>query len=81
MARDEPQMNLRIPSDLKDKIEEAATANKRSVTAEVVARLEDSFVHLRPSMKVFTIDENSAQQIADKVVHSLDERDRRRKTR
>lgn len=43
MARNEPQMNLRLPADLKDQIEDAAASNKRTLTAEVVARLQDSF--------------------------------------
>ncbi len=43
MARNEPQMNLRLPADLKDQIEDAAANNKRTLTAEVVARLQDSF--------------------------------------
>lgn len=43
MARTDPQFNLRIPQELKDRLEEAAVANKRSVTAELIARLESSF--------------------------------------
>jgi hypothetical protein len=43
MARNEPQMNLRLPADLKEQIEEAAEQNNRSLTSEVVARLRASF--------------------------------------
>lgn len=42
MARTDPQLNIRIPSDLKDRLEEAATASGRSVTAELIHRIEES---------------------------------------
>lgn len=43
MSRADPQFNLRIPVELKARIEDAAKLNKRSATAEIVARLEESF--------------------------------------
>lgn len=43
MSRTDPQFNLRIPQELRDRVVEAAQANKRSVTAEILARLEESF--------------------------------------
>ncbi|KJU80978.1 hypothetical protein N619_01015 [Ectopseudomonas oleovorans] len=43
MSRSDPQVNFRMPADLKDRLEEAARNNRRSTTAEIVARLEDSF--------------------------------------
>lgn len=43
MSRTDPQFNLRIPADLKSKVEEAARLNKRSATSEIIARLETSF--------------------------------------
>ena len=43
MARNEPQVNLRIPEALKSELDAAAIKNKRSLTAEIVARLEASF--------------------------------------
>ncbi|MDM8346455.1 Arc family DNA-binding protein [Pseudochrobactrum sp. sp1633] len=43
MAREDLHFRLRIPEDLKNKIEEAASANRRSMTAEIVNRLETSF--------------------------------------
>jgi predicted DNA-binding protein len=44
MARNDPQMNIRIPSDLKEKIEKAKEASGRSMNAEIVHRLEASFM-------------------------------------
>lgn len=43
MSRTDPQFNLRIPEELRDRVMAAAKANKRSATAEIIARLEESF--------------------------------------
>ncbi|TDX29086.1 Arc-like DNA binding dprotein [Modicisalibacter xianhensis] len=43
MRENEAQFNLRVPSNLRDLVKEAAKRNNRSQTAEVVARLEESF--------------------------------------
>lgn len=43
MTRKDPQLNLRLPADLKEMLETAATANNRSLTAETVERLRSSF--------------------------------------
>lgn len=43
MARNDPQMNLRVPMELKENIEKAALENGRTITAESVYRLEQSF--------------------------------------
>lgn len=45
MSRTDPQFNLRIPEDLRDKVTAAAKENKRSATAEILARLEESFAN------------------------------------
>lgn len=57
MARDDLHFRLRIPEDLKLKVEEAAKDSHRSMTAEIIARLERSFslgaednVYFRKSM-------------------------------
>lgn len=44
MAREDLHFKLRIPEDLKRRIAAASRANERSMTAEIVARLESSFV-------------------------------------
>lgn len=43
MAKDYSQVNFRIPTKLKEQIEESAIANERSITSELVVRLEKSF--------------------------------------
>lgn len=42
MAKDYTQVNFRIPTKLKEQIEKSANNNERSITAELVARLEQS---------------------------------------
>ncbi|MEH3087688.1 MAG: Arc family DNA-binding protein [Xylophilus ampelinus] len=43
MSRDDPQMKIRLPADLKQKVESSAEAASRTLNAEIVARLTDSF--------------------------------------
>lgn len=45
MARNDPQFNLRVPSELKQKVENAAKESGRSINAEAVYRLEQSFLN------------------------------------
>ncbi|MGA4742296.1 Arc family DNA-binding protein [Acinetobacter junii] len=44
MSKKDIQFNLRIPEELKAKIDAAAKANQRSINAEATSRLYDSFV-------------------------------------
>lgn len=50
-----PPYGLRMPDDLKARIQAAAEANNRSMNAEIVARLQDSF------------DNNHVRQIVDET--------------
>ena len=43
MSREDPQLKVRLPQELKDKISESASNLGRSINADVVARLEQSF--------------------------------------
>lgn len=43
MARTDPQINFRIPADLKDKLDASAANLGISLTAEIVRRLESTF--------------------------------------
>lgn len=43
MAREDLHFRLRIPEELKAKVEDSALDNHRSMTAEIIARLESSF--------------------------------------
>ncbi|NSY21881.1 Arc family DNA-binding protein [Agrobacterium vitis] len=46
MAKDDPHFRLRIPETLKNQIESAAESNHRSINAEIIHRLEQSFATL-----------------------------------
>lgn len=48
VPRADPQINIRIPAALKSRLDEAAEGSGRSLTAEVVRRLEDSFGGVDP---------------------------------
>ncbi|TBG20637.1 Arc family DNA-binding protein [Rhizobium johnstonii] len=43
-SRDSFKFMLRLPDELREKLKVAADASGRSVTAEILARLEDTFV-------------------------------------
>lgn len=45
MAKDYSQVNFRIPTKLKEEIDESAIKNERSITAEIVSRLENTSSH------------------------------------
>ena len=74
MTREDPQMKLRLPTELKDVLTAAAIDNNRSLNAEVVKRLEASFAEKSP-----VIDDRTLDLFADKVGQVLDARDKRKK--
>ncbi|WP_321865741.1 Arc family DNA-binding protein [Paraburkholderia tropica] len=43
MARSDPQVNIRMPAQLKSLLEAASEDSKRSLNQEIVSRLEGSF--------------------------------------
>lgn len=43
MARKDPQLNLRIPAETKQRLEDCSKESGRTITAELVYRLEESF--------------------------------------
>lgn len=44
MAHNDPMFRLRIPQPLKDRLAEEAARNKRSLNAELLARVEESLM-------------------------------------
>ncbi|MCP9269517.1 Arc family DNA-binding protein [Xenorhabdus sp. XENO-1] len=42
MSREDPQLRSRIPEHLKESLEQKAKENKRTLTAEIVSRLEET---------------------------------------
>jgi len=51
MARTDPQFNLRVPQELKQQVEDAAKESGRSINAEAVFRLEQSFRNERGDLE------------------------------
>ena len=43
MARDDPQMKLRLPEDLRERIRDRAEMNGRSMNTEILAALSGAF--------------------------------------
>lgn len=62
MSRADPQFNLRIPLELKEKVESAAKSSRRSATAEIIARLEASYA--QPVGQV-TLDNATAERLIE----------------
>lgn len=81
MTREDPQMKLRLPVELKDRLTALAEENGRSLNAEVVKRLEESLE--RDAGKAPPVDDRTmdlfADTVAGKVVQALDEREKRHK--
>jgi hypothetical protein len=49
MRKDDPQLKIRLPADLKTAVESAATSSQRTINAEVVHRLSQSFQSIEPT--------------------------------
>ena len=64
MAREDLHFKLRIPEALKRRIAAASRANERSMTAEIVARLEASFV-VSPAPPVASPDKELSDILSD----------------
>ncbi|EHU1405599.1 DNA-binding protein [Acinetobacter nosocomialis] len=57
MSRADPQINIRVPTELKKEIEHAAIENSRSLNAEVVHRLQQSLSSGRVNKSELTTEE------------------------
>ena len=79
MTREDPQMKLRLPADLKERLAALAAQDGRSLNAELVKRLEESLEGEGNAGK-WTVDDRTldmfADSVADKVMKALDERGR-----
>jgi hypothetical protein len=76
MTREDPQIKLRLPPDLKDRLAEAATDNNRSLNAEVVSRLQESFDSQAGDTEA--VMERALDLFAEKVSQVLDAREKKR---
>lgn len=64
------QFNLRIPAELKAKIEDAAKTNNRSINAEAMNRLEQSF-RIQESLPDIT--EQAGKLLNQAIVETLED--------
>lgn len=74
MAREDLHFRLRIPEALKNQIEQAAALKRRSMTAEIIARLEASFAanSLSPSdfLGIMDMQNENAEKLA-RLLHKI----------
>lgn len=68
MSREDPQLKIRLPLELKEKITQSAADHGRSINSEVVARLEQSFEKASPDLQAF---EDASIRIINRVITSL----------
>ena len=69
MSREDSQFKLRLPASLREQIEQAAKESKRSLNAEIVARLENSAQALLPVGEVLSA--KKAKEIASAARKNL----------
>ena len=60
---DMPQLNIRIPADLKERLEEMAVQKGRSVNAEIIKLVEEALN--KKSNSPFQISMSISEQLAD----------------
>lgn len=68
MSREDPQLRIRLPIELKEKIEVSAKENNRSMNAEIVQRLERTYLAELSDDEVL-----SAQDVIKIVASAKDE--------
>ena len=67
MSREDPQLKLRLAPDLKDRVQESARANNRTMNSEIVARLESTFPKNQDVKANFFMDAKVEELIKRKV--------------
>ncbi|MEX2952583.1 Arc family DNA-binding protein [Serratia fonticola] len=69
MSREDPQLRIRLPIELKEKVEESAKESGRSMNAEIVQRLDASFLRDIPTDELISAKE--ALHIVQKAKNEL----------
>lgn len=78
MARTDPQFNLRVPQELKQQVEDAAKESGRSINAEAVHRLEESFLlkndfsNSQADVRIIPLRDGKKRVIYGKLLNTLD---------
>lgn len=81
MGRDDPQFNLRLPYELKEKVKQRAKMNNRSINAEIVATMEESLSKPSPVRGYRDDAERLASLISEQVKEVAADILRKEKTR
>lgn len=68
MARTDPQVNIRMPAELKERLEAASAETNRSLNGEIVARLEGSLDAENPTVE---IGEKSIEKIVARIARAI----------
>lgn len=69
MSREDPQLRIRLPIELKEKIEESARVSNRSMNAEIVQRLDASYLNEIPEDEIISAE--AALHIASNAKEEL----------
>ncbi|NNP75583.1 hypothetical protein A7P54_04010 [Acinetobacter sp. Ac_3412] len=78
MSREDPQLKVRLPQELKDKITESAVNLGRSINSDVVARLEESFLNTttvssnQADVRIISLRNGKKRVIYGKLLNTLD---------
>ncbi|EAA0696557.1 Arc family DNA-binding protein [Salmonella enterica subsp. enterica serovar Nottingham] len=81
MSREDPQFKLRLPADLKAKLDQRAKMNGRSINAEIVATMEESLSKPSPVRGYRDEEERLASLISEQVKEVAADILRKEKTR
>lgn len=76
MRKDDPQINLRIPPGLKERIQQEAKKNRRTQTAEIIARLQESFEEKKAG--TVKLDEDTRRELLTQLLAEFAEQGLRR---
>lgn len=66
MTKRNPQINIRVPLELKERLHELASKHQRSVNSEIVERLKQSILPKKINLDVLTADQ--AKTMANKAL-------------
>ncbi|CAK7034231.1 Arc family DNA-binding protein [Morganella morganii subsp. morganii] len=75
MSKRDPQLNIRLPSELKSRLQVIAEYNKRSVNAEAVAAIERAVIDAERAMviddnnQVITLNKADSAHLASLIGH------------
>lgn len=78
MKQEDPQFKLRLKPELKERLEESAKANTRTLGAEIVSRLEASFVAQDADGRAARFTEGAQEELArlaeqvSRLMHSIE---------